>query len=103
MNGEITLSSATISISSNYLNSKINELILHPWTMTLEVNLSSDPWVPEYFRPTKQLKVLTDYISFNISPNQYNTLKLIWDEYKYLFKYNKNKTKHLTQSKFIII
>lgn len=100
MNGEITLNSATISIGNS--NSNSNELLLHPWTMTLDISLSSDPWVPEHFRPTKQLKILTDYISFNISPNQYNTLKLMWDEYKYLFKYNKNTTKHVIQSKFII-
>lgn len=99
MNGEITLNSATISIGNNYSNSNKNELILHPWSMNLEINLTSDPWVPEYFRPTKQLKILTDYISFHISPIQYNTLKLIWNEYKYLFKYHKNTTKNLLQSK----
>lgn len=102
MNGEITLNSVTISVGHDYSNYKTNELILHPWTMTLEIVLSSDPWVPEYFRPTKQLKILTDYISFHISPDNYNTLKLLWDEYKYLIEYNKNTTKNQNQSMPII-
>lgn len=98
MNGEITLNSVTISVGHDYSNNNTNELILHPWTMTLEIILSSDPWVPEYLRPTKQLKILTDYISFHISPDHYNTLKLMWNEYKYLFEYNKNTTKKQNQS-----
>lgn len=102
MNGEITLNSVTVSIGHNYLNSNTNELILHPWTMTLEIVLSSDPWVPEYFRPTKQLKIQTEYISVHISPDHYNKLKLIWNEFNYLFEYNKNTTKDLSQSMFII-
>lgn len=102
MNGEITLNSVTISIGNNYLHSNTNKLILHPWTMTLEIVLSSDPWVPEYFRPTKQLKILTDYISFHISPNYYNKLKLIWNEFKYLFEYNKNMKKNQSRSMSII-
>lgn len=101
MNGEITLNSVTISIGHTYSNSSINELLLHPWTMTLEIVLSSDPWVPEYFRPTKLLKILTDYISFHISPDHYNTLKLIWNEFKYLFEYNKNTTENPSSSMFI--
>lgn len=98
MNGEITLNSVTISVGHDYSNCNTNELILHPCTMTLEIVLSSDPWVPEYLRPTKQLKILTDYISFHISPDHYNILKLIWNEYKYLFEYNKNTTKNQNQS-----
>jgi len=102
MNGEITLNSVTVSIGHTFSNSNINELLLHPWTMTLEIVLSSDPWVPEYFRPTKQFKIVTDYVSFHISPDLFNTLKLIWNEYKYLFEYNKNTTKNLSLSMFII-
>jgi len=98
MNGEITLNSVTMSVGHNYSNYNTNELILHPWTMTLEMILSSDPWVPEYLRPTKQLKIFTDYISFHISPDHYNTLKLIWNEYKYLFECNKNTTNNQNQS-----
>lgn len=101
MNGEITLNSVTMSIGHNYLNSNTNELILHPCTMNLEIVLSSDPWVPEYYRPTKQLKIQTDYILFHVSPDHYNTLKLIWNEYKYLFE-NKNTTKHINRRKFIV-
>lgn len=101
MNGEITLNSLTISLGHNSTNSISNELVLHPCTMVLEVVLSSDPWVPEYIRPTKQLKIQTDYISFHISPDHVNTLKLIWNEYKYLFSHNKNSTNNLTQSMFI--
>ncbi|XP_025418587.1 vacuolar protein sorting-associated protein 13B-like [Sipha flava] len=98
MNGEITMNSVTISIGHNYSNSSANELILHPCTMTLEIVLSSDPWVPAILRPTKQIKILTDYISFHISPVNYNTLKLIWNEYKYLLEYNKNATTNLSQN-----
>lgn len=101
LNGEITLNSVAISIGHNHKNLNINELILHPWTMSLEIILSSDPWVPEYFRPTKQFKILTDYMSFDVSPNHYNTLKLIWNEYKYLFEYAKNTTNSLSRSMFI--
>lgn len=98
MNGEITLNSVTISVGHDYSKYNTNELLLHPWTMTLEIVLSSDPWVSEYLRPTKQIKILTDYISFHISPDHFNTLKLIWNEYKYLFEYNKNTTKNQNQS-----
>lgn len=101
MNGEVTLNSVTVSIGHNYLNSNSNELILHPWTMTLEVVLSSDPWVPESFRPTKQLKISTDYISFDISPDHFNTIRQIWNEYKYVFEYDTNSTKQLSQGMFI--
>lgn len=101
MNGEITLNSITISIGHNYSNYNTNELILHPSTLTLEIVLSSDPWIPEYFRPTKQFKILTDYISFHISPSHYNTLKLIWKEYKYLFEYNKKPMNNISYSMFI--
>lgn len=102
INGEITLNSVTISVGHTNSISSINELILHPWTMTLEIVLSSDPWVPEYFRPTKQLKILTDYISFHISPDHYKKLKLIWNEYKYLFEYHKYSTRNQNLSMFII-
>lgn len=102
MNGEITLNSVSISIGKKYENSITNELILHPWTMTIEMVLSSDPWVPEYFRPTKQLKLITDYISFDMSPNHYNILKSIWNEYKYLFEYNKSTTRNLSSSMLIL-
>lgn len=101
MNGEITLNSITISIGHNNSNYNTNELILYPWTMTLEIILSSDPWVPEYFRPTKQFKILTDFISFHLSPAHYNTLKLIWHEFKYVFEYNKKPTKNIIHSMFI--
>lgn len=99
MNGEITLNSVTVSIGHHFNK---NELILHPWTSIIEVVLSSDPWVPEYYRPTKQLKIITDYISFNISPIKYNTLLLIWNEYKYLFEYNKNVAKNQNQSMVLL-
>lgn len=102
MNGEVTLNSVTVSIRHNHLNSNSNDLILHPWTMTLEIALSSDPWVPESFRPTKQLKITTDYISFYVSPDNYIILRQIWNEYKYIFDYNKNSTKQPSQSMFII-
>lgn len=102
MNGEVTLNSVTVSIGNNHLNSNSNDLILHPWTMTLEIALSSDPWVPESFRPTKQLKISTDYISFNVSPDHYNIIRQVWDEYKYLFEYNTNSTKQFNQSMFIV-
>lgn len=102
MNGEITMNSVTISIGKNYSDSSANELILHPCTMTLEIVLSSDPWVPAIMRPTKQIKILTDYISFHLSPDHYNTLKLLWNEYKYLLEYNKNSTTNLSQSRFLL-
>lgn len=101
MSGEITLNSVTISIGQNYSNYNSNKLILHPLTMTLEIVLSSDPWVPEYFRPTKQLKILTDYVAFHISPSHYNTLKLIWNEYKFFIEHNKNIAKTTSCSMFI--
>lgn len=100
LNGEITLNSLTISVGHDLTNSISNELVLHPCTMALEVVLSSDPWVPEYFRPTKQLKILTDYVSFHISPDHYNTLYLMWNEYKYLLNHNKNAASSLSQSMF---
>lgn len=100
MNGEVTLNSVTVSIGHYHLNSSSNDLILHPWTMTLEIALSSDPWVPESFRPTKQLKISTDYISFNVSPDHYIIIRQMWNEYKYLFEYNQNSIKQFSQSMF---
>jgi len=100
LSGEIILNSATISTGYKYLDSIKNELIIHPCTMILELVMSSDPWVPEHIRPSKQLKIITDYISLNISSNHYNALQLIWNEYKYLFECNKNTTENPCQSMF---
>ncbi|XP_050421986.1 intermembrane lipid transfer protein VPS13B-like isoform X2 [Adelges cooleyi] len=91
LNGEITLNSMTISVGHDWPNIQTNDLVLHPWTMSVEINLSSDSWIPKYYRPSKHIKITSDFISVDMSPSHFETLKLILNEFKYLIDFNKNK------------
>lgn len=102
LNGEITLNSMTISVGHDWPNIQTNDLVLHPWTMSVEINLSSDSWIPKYYRPSKHIKITSDFISVDMSPSHFETLKLILNEFKYLIDFNKNKKENENLSKLYI-
>ncbi|XP_050539664.1 intermembrane lipid transfer protein VPS13B isoform X2 [Daktulosphaira vitifoliae] len=84
LNSEVTLNSVTMSVGHNWPNSNTNNLVLYPWTVSMKINLTSDSWVPESYRPAKLIKMNSDYISFHVSPNHCDILKLILNEFKFL-------------------